>query len=246
MNDNSPTRQALDWKKYILAFIITAIIFGVGMYINSKLDEKRYAEIQNIQDSIALDLLSSETQFSLLQESSCKNFGESVLSGELNSLSEKLAYMETNDPDNKEITYLKKYYSLLEIKDFVLMNRLSEKCKTKPISILYFYGNKEDCPECEKMGFVLTYLREQYPDLRIYSFDSNLSLSAIDTLKSVYKVDSRALPALIIGEDTYTGFRDIDAVKTLIPELKKIDQQKLASSTKAMMSSSSSSTSTKR
>lgn len=233
MNE-TPTRQPIDWKKYITAFVITALIFSLGMYVNYRLDSKRYSEIQKIQDSIALDLLSSETQFSLLQETSCRNFSESALSGELNSLSERLAYMEANNEDDAEIFYLKKYYSLLEIKDYILMNRLSEKCKTDPISILYFYGSKDDCPECEKMGFVLTYLREQYPELRIYSFDSNLSLSAIDTLKSVYKVNSRALPALIIGDNSYTGFRDIDAVKTLIPELKKIDQQRLASSTKSL------------
>lgn len=225
------TRTPLNWKKYLLAFFITTVIFGLGMYINNVLDEKRYGEIQNIQDQIALDLLSSETQFSLLQESSCKNVNDSVLSGELNSLAAKLSYLEENNGSDTEVAYLKRYYSLLEIKDFLLMKRLREKCSSNPISIIYFYGSKEDCPECEKMGFVLSRIREQYPEVRIYSFDSNLSLSAIDTLKSIYKVDSRKLPALIIGDDSYTGYRDIDAVKALIPELKKIDQQRLASST---------------
>ncbi len=224
-----------------MAFSITAVIFGFGMFINAKLDQQRYGDIQNIQDRIALDLLSSETQFDLLQESSCKNVGDSVLSDELNSLAEKLSYMEANNQKDSELDYLKRYYSLLEIKDYLLMKRLSEKCKSKPISVLYFYGNKDDCPECEKMGFVLTYLREQYPDLRIYSFDSNLSLSAIDTLKSVYAVNSHNLPALIISENTYTGFRDIDAIKILIPELKKIDAQRIASSTSALKTSSTSS-----
>ena len=240
--NTAPHRNPVEWKKYFLAFFITALIFSIGIYINSKLDQKRYADIQNVQDQISMDLLSSETQFALLQDSSCKNIGNTVLSQELNSFATKLSYMEANnDTENSaELLQVKKNYSLLEIKDFILMKRLSAKCKEHPIAVLYFYGSRADCPDCEKMGFVLTYLREQYPDLRIYSFDNNLSLSAVDTLKSMYKIDGHYLPALIINDETYTGFRDIDSVKNLIPALKKIDNQRKASSTSNIMHASSS------
>lgn len=238
--DKQPQRQPLDFKKYLLAFFITAVIFGLGMYINAALDERRFGDIQSIQNQISLDLLSSETQFSLLRESSCKNVDDSVLSNELNSLANKLSYLESNNGSDAEVAYLKRYYSLLEIKDFLLMKQLNAKCASKPIAVIYFYGNKDDCPECEKMSFVLTYLREQYPELRIYSFDSNLSLSAVDTLKSIYKVDSRKLPAIIIGDESYTGFRDIEEMKTLIPELKKIDAARIASSTASTSAATSS------
>ncbi len=242
---NSPSRKSLDWKKYILAFIITAVIFGIGIYINNKLDQKRFADIQNVQDQISLDLLSSETQFDLLKQSTCTTDGSSsILSQELNSLSSKLSYMEANSANGTsgELLSVKKYYSLLEIKDYLLMKQLSTECRSKPISVLYFYGNKNDCPECEKMGFVLTYLREQYPELRIYSFDNNLSLSAITTLNSLYKIDRRALPALVIGDKTYVGFRDINAIKELIPQLVKIDKERVASSTKSRLTNTASST----
>ena len=241
---NNPSRSPLDKRKYVLAFLITAFIFGVGIYINGKLDQKRLSDIQIIQNQISLDLLSSETQFDLLKASSCKNVGDSALSQELNSLANKLSYMEANEGQNNsaELTLVKKNYSLLEIKDFILMQQLSAKCKSQPIAVLYFYGDKANCPECEKMAFVLTYLRSQYPELRIYSFDYKISLSAVDTLKSIYKIDDRALPALVIGDDTYTGFRDIDAIKELIPGLKKIDKERTASSTSATSSKSTSTT----
>ncbi len=223
-------RQPLDKNKYIITFIITAIIFAGMIYINNMLDEKRFGDTKAIQDQIALDLLSSETQFNLLKETSCKNVNGSILSQELNSLSTKLTYLEANDVGSKsdELLYLKKYYSLLQIKDSILVKQLAQKCtsSSKPISILYFYGNKKDCPACEDMSFVLTHLREQYPELRIYSFDTNLNLSAIDTLKSIYKIDVRQLPAIVYNEDSYTGFKTVDEVKDLIPELKKLDKLK--------------------
>ncbi len=221
-------RQPLDKNKYIITFIITAIIFAGMLYINNILDEKRFGDTKAIQDQISLDLLSSETQFNLLKETSCKNVDGSILSKELNSLATKLTYLEANDAGNKsdELIYLKKYYSLLQIKDSLLMKQLSQKCSSKPISVLYFYGDKKDCPACEDMSFVLTHLREQYPELRIYSFDTNLDLSAIDTLKSIYKIDVHQLPAIVYNDDSYTGFKTIDEMKKIIPELKKLDKIK--------------------
>ncbi|MBU3669010.1 MAG: hypothetical protein FGM57_03525 [Candidatus Taylorbacteria bacterium] len=222
-------RQPTDKNKYILTFLITAIIFAGMLYANNLLDEKRAQDVKGVQDQIALDLLSSETQFNLLKESSCKNLNNTVLSQEINSLARKLSYLEANDSGqpNTELVYLKKYYSLLQIKDSILMKELGEKCSNKaPISIFYFYGNKSDCSECEKMGYVLTYLREQYPDLRIYSFDTNLNLSALETLKSLYGVTPTKLPAIVYNDETHVGFKSIEELKELIPALKKFDAQK--------------------
>lgn len=225
-------RQPVDWKKYVFTFILTVIIFSGALYINNKLDEKRFEDIKSIQDEISLDLLSSESQFDLLKEASCKNINDSILSTELNSLATKLSYLEANQNRNDaELLLVKKNYSLLEIKDHLLMKQLSEKCKSKPIAVLYFYTNKDTCPDCEKMAYILSYLREQYPQLRIYSFDFNLKLSAIDTLKSIYKLDDRKLPAIVYNEDTFYGFKSIDQMKEIIPELKKFDKEQAASST---------------
>jgi thiol-disulfide isomerase/thioredoxin len=260
MQPNTPSgRHPINWPKYIVALIITTLIFGSALYVNNVLDQKRVANVENVRDQIALDLLSSETQFNLLSETSCANLGSNALSEELNSLASKLELMEANDIGQKsaELVYLKKYYSLLEMKDFILMNQLRSKCSQKPLSILYFYGNSSDCPGCSQTAIVLNALRQQYEDLRVYSFDMNLDLTALQTLKSMYKIDAKNLPALVINEKRYVGFKSIDEIKSLIPELKKIDAQRernaaassssasSASRTKAPTSTSTSTASTK-
>ena len=241
MQPNTPSaRQPINWPKYIVALIITTLIFGSALYVNNILAQKRTENVENVRDQIALDLLSSETQFNLLRETSCTNIGSNALSEELNSLAAKLELMEANDSGRKsaELIYLKKYYSLLEIKDFLLLSELKTKCAQKPLSILYFYGNGSDCPACAQTAIVLNALRQQYEDLRVYSFDTTLNLSALNTLKSTYKIDAQNLPALVINDKTYIGFKSIDEIKELIPELKKIDKEKedaeKASSTKAL------------
>ncbi len=228
--------NVFDWKKYAIVFGITLLIFGTALYISNFANQKRLQEIQSIEDKIAIDILSSETQFSLLAESSCADVNNLVLSEELNSLSEKLSFTENNlGTDNIEVVKLKRYYSLLQIKDYLLMKKVREKCGLKPLVILYFYSNAGDCDECEKLGYVLTFLRNEYPELRVYAFDYNLDLSALQTLKSVLKIKNQ-LPAIVINDTSYYGFKDIEEFEKIIPELKtlrlKAEKEKSATSTR--------------
>lgn len=215
-------REELNWKKYLFSFLITAIIFASALYLSNYFAQKKLDEIRNIQDKIAIDILSSETQFSLLEESSCKDVGGGTLSTELGNLEDKLTYTENQrGHTDSEVITLKKYYSLLEIKDYLLMNKISEKCRKTPISIIYFYATDDKCSDCEKEGYVLTHLRENYPDLRVYSFDYNIDVSAVKTLISVNKIKDE-LPALIIDDKVYYGFKGVEDLEKMMPELKII------------------------
>ena len=222
--------RTIDWQKYIFVFIITGIIFGTALYISNFASEKRLQEIKSIEDKIAVDLLSSETQFSLLAESSCEDIGNQSFSDEINSLAEKLSYTEEKlGSDDKEVIELKRYYSLLEIKDYLLLKKISEKCKIKPTVILYFYSNAGDCAECEKMGYVLTFLRNEYPGLRVYAFDYNLDVSALKTFRTILKIKN-ALPVIIIDGKTHYGFQSVEDLEKLLPNIESL-KEKTASTT---------------
>ncbi len=212
------------WKKYLLALAITTAIFATAFYAAWRFNQARIADIAATEQSIAIDILSSETQFDLLGNLDCKTIEENdILSDELNSLASRLSVAEQNlGSDNKQVILLKKQYSLLEIKDYLLLEQISKKCNLKPAYILYFYSNAGDCTQCAEAGQVLTYLRETYPGLRVYSFDYNLDLSALKTLESLYKV-SGPLPAYIInGRRPVFGFKPLDQLQTLMPELKTL------------------------
>lgn len=209
------------WKKYLLVFIITAAIFGTAFYLANQLDHVRLADIRTTQENVSIDILSSETQYELLGNLDCKTISQNpILSSELNSLASRLSVAENNlGKNNAEVTQLKKQYSLLEIKDYLLMEQISHKCNIKPVFVLYFYSNAGNCSDCARTGNVLTYLRQQYPGLRVYSFDYNLNLSAMQTLISLRKL-SGTLPAYIINDrDPVYGFKTLDEMQKLIPEL---------------------------
>lgn len=206
-----------EWKKYINAFFITSAIFATALYIGNFFSNIKINELKTTGNRIAIDILSSETQFDLLGELSCPDAQNSTLSKELNSLGEKLDYSEEKfGTDDEDVISLKKQYSLLEIKDYLLIKKLKD-CPKPPITILYFYG--KNCPICDKEGYVLTRLHEMYPDLRVYSFDYDLDLSALKTLASIYDITREKLPAIVVKRNPYHGFKTVEEVKALIPEL---------------------------
>ncbi len=221
-------------QKYILVFIITAAIFATAFYVATRLDSRRLADIRATQESVSIDILSSETQFALLGNLDCKTISENpILSTELNSLASRLSVAEENlGATNAEVIRLKKQYSLLQIKDYILMQQVSQKCNLKPVFVLYFYSNQGNCSECGPAGDVLTYLRTQYPGLRVYSFDYNLDLSAVRTLISLRGLQGQ-LPALVINDrPPVYGFKTFEEIQTLIPELKTLSTTTAATSTK--------------
>jgi hypothetical protein len=221
------------WKKYAYTFVITAVIFITALYVSNYFSQKKINEIKDIESQISIDISASETQFSLLSELSCRDISSEFLSKELATLGDKLAYMEgSRGSDDSEVLSLKKYYSLLEIKDFILMQKVKDRCGSSPssggLAIMYFYSNKENaCPDCEREGFVLTRLRQDYPELRVYSFDYNLDLSALQTLISIYNIENNQ-PTLLINGQVYYGFKSVDDVKTILPILKTLDKQHAA------------------
>lgn len=222
--------QNIDWKKYLIVFFITVTLFGSALYISDHLNNKRIDQLNADAAQISLDILSSETQFSLLEELSCKDISTTVLSSELNSLADKITYSEDNIGNtNTDVITLKKSYSLLEIKDYLLMKKITERCGEKSIFVLYFYNN-DNCTECTKQGYVLTSLREKYPNLRVYSFDYNLDLGAIRSMISIYKVPDQ-LPALVINGKVYSGFQSVEDIEKTFPQLQTIKKKETPKTT---------------
>lgn len=217
-------KSNIDYKKYIVVFFITLGLFLSAAFISNYFGERRVDALQTIQDDIALDILSSETEFSLLSELSCKNISDTVLSGKLGEFGAKLEWSEANLNPSEEVTYLRKYYSLLQIKDYLLMKRISERCRVKAAFILYFYTNIENCSECERQGLALSAIRDKYPELRVYSFDYSTDLSAVKAMIEIYKIKDTALPALVIDGELYTGFHGVEELDAMVTRSFKLKE----------------------
>lgn len=207
-------------RNLLISLVITFAIIGTVIYAINYLNKQRVEELSELQNQLATDTLSVETQFALLEEAPCEDLTEgNVLSREMTNLGDRLSVTEGQlGNSNDQVLQLKKQYTLLQIRDYLLTKRLSQTCDVEPTVVLYFYSNKPgSCEDCNRAAYALSYLHDQNPALRVYSFDYDLALGALDTLKSVEKVQPK-FPAFVIdGKQSY-GFTNLDEFQTLFPK----------------------------
>lgn len=208
-------------RNSLIALAITITIIGTVLYAVNFLNQQRVAELRSIEDQLSTDTLSIETQFALLEEAPCEDIAAgTTLSQEVGGVGDKLAFAEgragANDP---EVLRLKERYTLLQIRDYLLTKRLAETCGVKPVVALYFYSNVPgECADCDRAGYALSYLRQTYPALRVYSFDYHLDLAALRTFISVLKVHDGEFPAFVVQGKASYGFTSLEDLEKAFPK----------------------------
>ena len=215
-----------DRKKYLIVLLITVGIFIVVFGLVALINTNRLANIDDLQRQITADLIATETQFDLLKTAPCRSIENTILSQELHELGRKLDFTQNSQgATDTDVIQLKKYYSLLQVKDYLLMEEFAGKCDIDINSLLYFYGS--DCEDCIKQGLILTEFKRRYPEMRIYSFDTDLGFSVIETFASLYDFGD-VYPTLIINNETYQGFQNLEDLKEILPEVverKKVQER---------------------
>ncbi|MEK6981422.1 MAG: hypothetical protein AABX38_00700 [Candidatus Micrarchaeota archaeon] len=205
---------------YVLAFVITIIIFGIGVYFGSVIDNSNNQNIKNDVSDLSNKIYA--TQMLLLsddKEIACVALKEQLNSfdSQINDVGQKLSYLENSRSavDNE----LKKQYFILETNSYLLSKKQNSNCNftnsKKDVLILYFYSNK-NCENCVKQGVELTEARTSFNGTRTYSFDGDLNSPVADALKNKYNVTS--YPTIVINDRVLSGYYSKDQ---LISEFKK-------------------------
>jgi hypothetical protein len=241
----------MNWKRYIYAFIITLIIFTFAIWLSSRFNNAKIDQLRDIGSQISLDILSAETRFSLLEKTSCEHIINQAsttigFNTELQDLAGRIKFMENQlGYTNPNVIALKKNYTLLQIKDYLLTKEYHERCKQNVVSILYFHDI--DCKECSNQSIILDKIVSDYPEIRVYYFDLSTYTPALSTLASVFKVTGG--PSLVIGDKLYVGFQSVAKVESYIPEIKVWKKEKEKSknaTTTATSTATSTATTTKK
>lgn len=215
-----------DWKKYTIAFFITTSVFILALWTSNQIYGKQIEEMKSIISQISLNTSASEVQYNLLLETSCERASDIDPIKDLDRFASMLSQTEAQrGSDSADVLELKKQYTLLQIKDFLLTKRLADRCKSDANYILYFYSSENSCEDCKKQGWVLTDLRSAYPELRIYAFDYDMDFQPIKTLQTMYKLSGNNLPILIIDGKPVYGFKTREEIENTMPLLIDIKKQ---------------------
>ena len=202
--------------KLILAFILGTLIFCSVFLLGYTISYYKMQATALVQEDLRYQLLSMTVSEELLNDS-CKSFDPLRFSDERTRVGAIISLLEERlGKTNIQVLEQKKTYSILEATNFLYIKKHNDKCNNPVPIILFFYSNKEPYKtEAGRMGYMLTTLSNQMPNLMVYSFDYDLDSDLISLLKENYNVTSPN--NLVINEVTFTdNFKDIDAIKQVL------------------------------
>ncbi len=198
-------KRKLSVSLYLLALVVTVIIFLTGIYVGTEISKSINAKVMDEVNAVSQSTLS--LQLLLLMEPSedfCPVFSEEIeeIDSKVDLLGNKLTYIE--DVKEEHDPELKKEYFSLEFDSYLLHKKINGICGIKSQIILYFYSN-ENCGEpCNSQGEELTKLRESEKVI-LYTFDGSLDSSVVKALKSKFGIST--YPTLIINEEKFVGLK---------------------------------------
>ena len=206
-------------SKYILAALITTGIFSLGLILGLVIEGKRVSYIEGISRQQNLEFSSLQLQYSFIdqlsQEKNCpavqKTFEQNI--NNLESTRIRLENFDRGATINKEeFDILKNEYLLAQIRYWMLAEQTKKVCGSDIVSILYFFSDEKECPDCETQAYVLTYLKKKFKDrLLIFSFDSKFEAEPmIPLLKKTYDISS--YPTIVIEGKAKDGFQGKDQI----------------------------------
>jgi hypothetical protein len=212
-------KHQVSWKIYALAAIITLVVFSLGVGIGYMISNEKYSLITGDMENFQMQQKDIEIEFMLsnsLGSNSCDTLKYEIekTSNQSTTLGERLSYYDNEIIKNPEFASLKKNYMMNLIQFWSYWELFKKNCNSTVNTVLYFYSIK-DCGDCQAQGFVLSYLKEKYPqDIMVFSLDKNEDLYSLNLLKSIYNVTKA--PTLVINNKKYEGLMDTNQLKDLL------------------------------
>ncbi|MBI4361005.1 hypothetical protein HY572_04510 [Candidatus Micrarchaeota archaeon] len=208
--------RSISWKTYAAAFAISAFLFAVGILTGAFI-----AEDASNQLASELSLLQSRTGelevlllFNPNSTTTLCPFYQSTLSEfdlETTAFGVKIDALEhSQGPSDENVLKLKREYTLKQVRDYLLTQKIKEECGAKTQTLLYFYT--KDCAECLKQGLVGPPLKKDRPELLIYALDSSLNMPAVNALKEIHQVTR--YPTLVLNAEKLEGFHSKEQIES--------------------------------
>lgn len=194
----------VNYSRITAALSITLLIFFSGFVGGYFLTSGKISQLTELQNEIYTQSLSLDALFDLASENLCHAEGLIPINNQLNELGNKLTIIEKDTSRSFEAQLLAEQYVALEVKHFLLIKDINQECGKKYSTVLYFFSpDRGECSNCAAQGALLTEVKEQMPELMIYSFNWNIDSPVIDRLLLDYDVDT--IPTLVINGKKFEG-----------------------------------------
>ncbi len=211
-----------------LSVLYTLSVIGITITITSYLDkiktedliyEYRYEFLQLNDYDLTLDFLDIWREEG--KPYNCEKGKDAIkqIVWYMREIGSKLSrYGESSTKlSEKDFDYLKRKYYLLELKEYLLLKKLKEKCNE--INIILFFYKRED-KNSQIMGRVLAEAASDLNDTYVLAFDIDYQdISLLNLIKERFNVSSNDAPVFIVNDkSTYKGLYTKNEVIRIIEE----------------------------
>lgn len=198
-------------RRYVLAGILTALVFVLGLLLGFVIEGKRVGLVQDVANEAKVDIGSLQLQYAFIEElaqvGNCAAF-EKVFDKNLENLETariKLANYQLDATVNRqEFELLQRNYIISQVEYLLLSMKAKNLCKSDVVNIIYFFS--KECDTCDDQSFLLTFTKQKLGErLFIFGFDTSFGKEPLLKLMiSTYNVT--AYPTIIIEDQKHVGF----------------------------------------
>ncbi len=213
-------QEMVSFKVYVFTFILTVIIFSLGLLLGVTLENERQRIVHEDLVQYQSDLENIMLQEALIEGDSmeCESFPLMFkdLYKNLDNMGETLEdYQARGKFHESEFEKLKVQYTTLSIRTWLLMEKVRKSCPGDLSTILYFYSSKS-CRDCLSQGVVLDAIKKEYGmRVMIFPIDKDLEHPGVHSLSAYFNVTTA--PTLVVNSRIkHEGLTDKEVIT---PEL---------------------------
>ena len=228
-----PTKRKISLERYMIAGVITFLIFILGLSLGFVLDQKRVSWIEETSKKQELDYKSLQLQYLYLNTLENTKKSCDVLSSTLRStlvtlcetLEDLESFKEETKLNKKEYRALLRKFTIENLNYWLFAEKSKKLCNVDAVSILYFFS-RDYCKICPNQGVILSYFKGLFgEDILIFPIDADLKEDEpiIALLESVYTVES--YPTIVIEEIPYRRIVPKDEMGKIICRLYRTEHK---------------------
>lgn len=209
--------RKLSVKKYVIAFVLTLIVFSGGISVGILFENVRLGHSKqiNLQEKTNLISLQLQQQYIGSGIADCQALN-SILERNIVELGNKVetisSYEKRSVLNYEDFKLQLRDYFLTELQFLFVSKEIDKKCKSDHVKVIFFYDENQN----DVQGDILDYIKDLFgPSVLIFSFDSQFGDEPmINILITSYGI--KQFPAVVVGD---TVFQGPTSLKVLLKEI---------------------------
>lgn len=197
--------------RYLIAFLITSLVFVSGLFIGSRITESRTLELQRTLQNDLLDFQSLELELALIKDVNACEYLSYRLPEIIKRKVELGRKFDIGDIPKEEGELLQKQYVISLMRYWFFSEVQERQCSITTPRVLFFFDKSETSRE---QGRILDYLvYRSNESITVFAFNKEWNDPLIRLLVTNYQVN--VTPVLIISGTKYEGLQSREQLQEI-------------------------------